>query len=167
MNFNLAEYGGGLSALVAGARPTPEMRTSIGHHLFAGAAHPAGALSGLWLYLDCFEESHVMAQEDSSPEGSLWHAIAHRREPDYGNSNYWYRHAGKHPVYPSILEEARRLATLMPEGGFRLGAAWDPALLVELCEAAATDRKREPFALALQRAEWQILFDYCARKRSV
>ena len=163
----LGEANGGLSSLVASSRPAATLKGSISSKLFAHSAHPAGALSGLWLFFDCFEESHVVAQEDKSLEGSLWHAIAHRREPDYSNSSYWYRQAGTHPVYPAILSAAQRLSEAMPGAGFRWsgGSKWDPHVFVEYCEEAErSGGEREQFALRLQRAEWEILFDYCARK---
>src|SRR5262249_17485377 len=42
-------------------------------------------LAGLWLYHDFLDESHAISQDLSSAEGSYWHAIMHRREPDYWN----------------------------------------------------------------------------------
>jgi hypothetical protein len=46
--------------------------------------------------------------------------------------------------------------------------AWDPFRFIDFCERArqmpgSTD---EQLAKAVQLAEWQLLFDYCARKRS-
>jgi len=179
MELNAASYGlevqaildgarGRLSSLVTRSEPaTAERKNSISLALFAHSAHPAGALSGLWLYADFFDQGHSVAQDDKSREGSLWHAIAHRREPDYWNSSYWYRQAGNHPIYPAILEAARRLSDSMPGAGFRGAGSskWEPHVFVEYCEEAARSRgEREQFALRLQRAEWEILFDYCARK---
>jgi hypothetical protein len=45
---------------------------------------------------------------------------------------------------------------------------WDPFAFIELCERV---RRRpgsveEQRALEVQRAEWQLLFDYCAAKKS-
>jgi hypothetical protein len=175
MQLNTGSYGAGVRAilesvsdpmnlLVASAAPSAELRKSILADLFKESAHPLGALSGLWLYFDCFEESHKVAQEDDSPEGSLWHAIAHRREPDYSNAGYWFRQVGAHPVYPAILEAAR----LVPGKELRLGSTWDPLAFVEFCqEAERAGGALAAHALALQRAEWQAVFDYCARKRLV
>jgi hypothetical protein len=166
MSFERSVYGAeveriltdrqGLTSLIASAAAPAGLK--LGVELFAESAHPHGALAGLWLYLDCFEPAHTVAQEDSSREGSLWHGIAHRREPDYGNSGYWYDRAGAHPSYPAILNEAGRL-------GFETGSTWKPKEFVRFCEAV--DAKRVELALAVQRAEWEILFDYCARKRTV
>ena len=52
--------------------------------------------------------------------------------------------------------------------GYRVAGPWDPGRFVEICERA----RREPasplarMALETQRAEWQLLFDYCARVES-
>lgn len=169
MKFNAAAYGReveqiltcgapSLAALVASATPSAELKRAFSASLFADSAHPNGALAGLWLYFDCFDESHRVSQEDSSLEGSFWHGIAHRREPDYGNAGYWFRRVGSHPIFPLIVARA----------GTGLGAKWDPLKFVDFCEEAAVKGgEPEAWALTVQRAEWEILFDYCARKRSV
>lgn len=167
-----AEAGDRTSGLVASATPSPNLNDAISLDLFAGSAHPAGALSGLWLYFDCFEKAHTVAQEDKSREGSFWHAIAHRREPDYFNSSYWFQQVGNHPVYPAILEAAKQLSQAMPDARFLKGneSKWIPDAFVGYCEEAArAGGVREQFAVRMQRAEWEILFDYCASagKRSV
>ena len=147
-----------LQGLVAAARPTTELQRSISASLFTGAAHPKGALAGFWLYFDCFDESHRVSQEDESADGSFWHGIAHRREPDYSNAGYWFRRVGTHPVYPQILKQV----------GTGLGPKWDPLKFNDYCEGSqASGGERLDWALRVQRVEWEILFDYCARKRPV
>lgn len=128
--------------------------------LFEGAPAPEAALSGLWLYFDCFDESHALSQEISTPDGSFWHAIAHRREPDPGNAGYWFRRVGSHPVFPDLLAEASRISPHdFP------GSNWDPIKFIELCERArhSPGSELERVALEVQLVEWQLLFDYCAR----
>src|SRR5438105_123592 len=71
------------------SRLTPEI-------LFGTQAvtHPELAqacISGLWLRHNFLDESHHISQDLHSLEGSYWHAIMHRREPDYWNSKYWFR----------------------------------------------------------------------------
>jgi hypothetical protein len=169
MKFNGESYGpevgkiltsaSTMNCLVAAASPSFQLPSG----LFAQSAHPQAALSGLWLYLDCFDESHKVAQEDESREGSLWHAISHRREPDYGNASYWFRQVGNHPVYPAVVEAVRQV----PGGRLPLTDKWDPHAFVALCEEAEHEGGAiETYALAVQRVEWEIVFDYCARKRS-
>jgi hypothetical protein len=50
---------------------------------------PPACQAGLWLAFDFLHESHEVSQELKTPEGSFWHAIMHRREPDAWNSKYW------------------------------------------------------------------------------
>ena len=45
-------------------------------------------LSALWLWHDFLDESHAISQEIETTDGSFWHAIMHRREPDYGNRSH-------------------------------------------------------------------------------
>lgn len=121
--------------------------------LFADSRAPEAALAGLYLYFSCWEEAHSIAQDIATPEGSYWHAIVHRQEPDDGNSAYWFRQVGEHPIYPQLAAAA--------------GAAqWDPLAFIDLCakarRAPGSDAERQ--ALELQRTEWQMLFDFCATK---
>jgi hypothetical protein len=99
--------------------------------------------AGLWLYHDFLDESHKISQDVETPTGSFWHAVMHRREPDPGNSKYWWRRVGKHPV----------LTTL--EYG-------DPFAFVDRCEKArGIDTPEETECQRLQLAEWHALFEYC------
>lgn len=59
--------------------------------LFPAARFPQAALAGLLLRAGCWKASHEVAQEIESPEGSYWHGIAHRIEPDSFNAGYWFR----------------------------------------------------------------------------
>jgi hypothetical protein len=127
---------------------------------------PEAALAGLWLYFSCMDEAHEVAQGVKSAEGSFWHAILHRQEPDAWNAKYWFRQVGKHPVFPLLREKAAAIAT-------RTGAAivvpdpWDPNWFVDLCDGVRAHSDDPLYALAqqMQTAEWQCLFDYCARSK--
>jgi hypothetical protein len=120
---------------------------------FPGARAPEAALSGLYVYFSCFEEAHGMAQDLATPEGSYWHAIVHRQEPDAGNAAYWFRQVGKHPIFPALVRAT---------GGT---GSWDPFAFIDMCEEARRQpgSELETRARTIQRVEWQILFDYCAR----
>lgn len=76
--------------------------------LFPGARAPEAALSGLYVYFSCFEEAHQIAQDIATAEGSYWHAIVHRQEPDAGNAAYWFRQVGAHPIFPALARAAGR-----------------------------------------------------------
>jgi hypothetical protein len=138
------------------------LREAAVSRLFPAARAPEAALSGLWLYFSCLDESHSLSQEIGTPEGSFWHGIMHRQEPDPGNSAYWFRRVGNHPVYVPLAEAAAGM-------GYPGGAKWDALAFIDYCE----ESRRKPgspaehLALQIQRAEWQLLFDFCARPRAV
>ena len=121
--------------------------------LFPQSRAPEAALSGLYVYFSCFEEAHTIAQDISTMEGSYWHAIVHRQEPDAGNAAYWFRQVGAHPIFAALAEAAGR------------PAPWNPFAFIDMCEQARRQpgSELEASARAIQRVEWQMLFDYCAR----
>lgn len=134
------------------------------HDLFPRASDHAAASAALWLYFSCFEEAHNLVSESETRECELWHAILHRQEPDSGNSAYWFRKAGTHPTFSNIADAAARVLERIPGAEFRVGK-WDPFAFIAFCERARSQpgSAQEQAALEIQRAEWQILFDYCAR----
>jgi hypothetical protein len=123
------------------------------------ASHlPPKVLAGLYLYFSCWDEAHTVAQELETPEGSYWHAIVHRQEPDGGNSGYWFRQVGAHPIFPALRIRAAGI-------GVEFGNLWDPLKFINYCEEArkSPGSPEERRALEVQRAEWQLLFDWCAK----
>jgi len=136
--------------------------------LFPRAPAPAAALAGLWVYFSSFDEAHEAAQNIATAEGSLWHAILHRQEPDAGNSAYWFRQAGSHPLFRSLADAAAGISARYPEAELEVRDRWDPLAFIDLCERARSQpgSRIEQAALEIQRAEWQLLFDYCARPRT-
>jgi hypothetical protein len=148
--------------LAEGTCSSPEARAALRNHtgksLFPASRAADAALAGLYLYFSCRDEAHELAQSVETAEGSFWHAIVHRQEPDASNSSYWFRRVGKHPIFPALRAQA---------AAFRVdfGPAWDPFAFIAFCEKArgtpgSADERR---ALEVQRIEWQLLFDYCAR----
>ena len=125
--------------------------------LFPQSRAPEAALSGLFLYFSCREEAHAIVQDLTSAEGSYWHAIVHRQEPDASNSSYWFRQVGTHATFPELRAQAAEI-------GVDFGPHWDPFAFIELCERARQEpgSTLEANALAVQRAEWQLLFHFCA-----
>ena len=134
-----------------------ELRRWKAEELFPAARSSRGALSGLYLYFSCLDEAHTIAQDLPSAEGSFWHAILHRQEPDAGNAAYWFRQVGRHPVFSALRVEAER-------NRFYTGPEWDPFAFIEFCESARRrpGSEEERIAMRVQLKEWQLLFDYCA-----
>src|SRR5688572_10743517 len=120
-------------------------------------------LSALWLYHDFLDESHNISQEIETVEGSYWHGIMHRREPDYGNAKYWFRRVPGHSIFDPLAEAARELAGQAKLDGpaefLKSQATWDAYRFVDLCEAIARGQSScEMLAREVARAEWQLLF---------
>jgi hypothetical protein len=116
----------------------------------------AACRAGLWLAFNFHDESHTISQELHTVEGSYWHAILHRREPDASNSAYWFRRVGDHPVFATLAGEARALGLSLKAG------RWDPYEFIDLCEKHRdTGTEREMLLRRVQRWEWDLLFDWC------
>jgi hypothetical protein len=185
MTFDSSHYGGPVSSLLAldgdGHRLMPlaggdcssteaqqQLKTQAAAILFPNSPAPQAALAGLWLYFSCRDEAHKIAQDLSSAEGSFWHGILHRQEPDPANAAYWFRQAGLHPVFPALRDAAlkiqRRYASAKE---LSLQKTWDPFAFIAYCEDARRSPgcAEEAYAIEVQLAEWQLLFDHCARPR--
>ncbi len=125
-------------------------------------------LAGLWLWHDWLEESHRLAQAVTTPTGSFWHAIMHRREGDFGNSRYWYARCAGHPVMQAMIQHAAPILHPMPADNILLrliGREWNPSAFVDLVETVH-DQPNDPrhaAAVSLQQVEWRLLFDFCTR----
>jgi hypothetical protein len=105
--------------------------------------------AGLTLIHDDLNGSHELSQSIEGMGnpllGDYWHAIMHRREPDYFNAKYWFRRLGRHPLFPAIAEEANSLLSdpAIPQGAVwkkrLLARGWDAAAFVDLCEVCSAD----------------------------
>jgi hypothetical protein len=123
--------------------------------------------AGLWLYHDFLDESHAISQELHTAEGSYWHALMHRREPDFSNSKYWFRRVGMHPVFEPLHQAAAELAAGAPARAAFLAtqASWDAFAFVDLCEASYDENAPcHELCRQVQRVEWEFLFDFCYRR---
>jgi len=134
------------------------IREAGARQLFAKSRAPEAAVAGLYLYFDCWTEAHNTAQDIATPEGSYWHAIVHRQEADAWNSGYWFRQVGIHAIFPALRDAATEI-------GLEVGPRWQPEKFIEICEQARQrpGSELEHQAREVQRAEWQLLFDYCAQ----
>jgi hypothetical protein len=108
--------------------------------------------AGLFLHFNFLDESHRISQDLHTAEGSYWHAILHRREPDAANSKYWWKRVGAHPVLLQLRESS-------PEVGYRFTA---PEAFVDFCENVRnTGSADEEVARRVQQLEWDLLFAWC------
>jgi hypothetical protein len=132
--------------------------------LFPNQEEPEAPMAALFLYLSCFEEAHQLLEICETQEGKLWHAILHRLEPDSGNAAHWFRKVGPHPIDSPLARAAVKILDRIPEAEFRTGH-WDPFAFIEFCDRARLQPGSTQIraAMEIQRAEWQLLFDYCAR----
>ena len=136
------------------------LRATPASELFPRSRAPEAAMAGLFVYFSCTDDAHTLAQDIPSAEGSYWHAIVHRQEPDPGNSAYWFHKVGLHPIFPELRERAAAV-------GIDFGPRWDPFAFIDLCEQARLKPSSglDMNARRAQLAEWQLLFDYCASDR--
>jgi hypothetical protein len=118
---------------------------------------PESARAGLYLRAGFWDAAHEVAQAIEDADGSYWHAIAHRQEPDAGNASYWFRRVGKHAIFPEL---ASRAVEIEPA----LGGSWDPFRFVEYCGHASGETERR--AIDIQQIEWELLFEHCMRAQS-
>ncbi|MEE2705467.1 MAG: hypothetical protein VX988_00340 [Planctomycetota bacterium] len=173
--FNLADYSGGLAALMTDSSHAPLDAGAPNHDAADGLAAldldaafaPAtisdrrmaqACHSGLWLLHNFLDESHVISQDIDTITGSFWHGIMHRREGDFSNAKYWFRRVGGHPVYESLAAAAHAFAS----ESFPNESEWDPFDFVDRCEAAVRGRSADADTLGqVARLEWNLLFDFC------
>jgi hypothetical protein len=124
--------------------------TSDTRRLIETSDLPPLVRTGLYLRFGFWQEAHETAQDINTTEGSYWHAIVHRQEPDPGNAAYWFRRVGNHPIFPELRRRAAEL-------GYNPGPRWDPIAFIQFCESNPTA------ARPIEQAEWELLFDHCAR----
>ncbi|RYD81566.1 MAG: hypothetical protein EOP84_10800 [Verrucomicrobiaceae bacterium] len=115
---------------------------------------------GLLYAVNALDPAHRIFQDEPSDLGSYWHGMMHRREADFDNARYWFRRAGRLPVFEKIHRAAAEHSALVARQ-----TTWDPYLFTGECEQARFGaQEKTPELAAVQRAEWEVLFDYCWRE---
>ncbi|MBI2687480.1 MAG: hypothetical protein HYX27_14300 [Acidobacteria bacterium] len=156
----LAEEGGRRMPLVSPRTADQALAVKLrrpARELFPNAAKPDAAHAGLWLYFGFFDESHSISQDIETPDGSYWHGILHRMEPDAGNAGYWFRRTGQHPLFPVLHAAAKEM-------GYDTGSRWDPFAFIRDCDQPAAGQRE--LLEKVQLVEWQLLFHHCAKADS-
>jgi len=147
--------------------PPEQLCKSVGSHPDAIALK-----AGLLQLHDDLDASHRSSQSIEGrgrhQAGDYWHAIMHRREPDYSNSKYWFRHVGEHPIFPQLGQYSAGIATefnhpQVTDWSQRLLQGkndWNPMAFVDLAQTAArTPGPLQSFAQRLQRREMWLLLE--------
>ncbi len=124
--------------------------------------------AALWLWADDLETAHRLCQDVPTLYGAAWHAVMHRREPDFFNSKYWWRRAGgvKWTTLQYSLRDLvnKRLASKKHPllQSFRAACTQndDPCKFVDLVERSqqSDDTDLLSALLDIQRLEWGVLF---------
>ena len=118
---------------------------------------------GLFYALDALPEAHAIFQDAKEDTGSYWQGMLHRREGGFDNARYWFRRAGVLPFFSEMHSGACAKSETMARQ-----SNWDPYLFTGQCEQVrfgADDLAAE--MQALQRIEFDAIFDYCWRKSAL
>ncbi|HEV8378322.1 MAG TPA: hypothetical protein VGP99_05695 [Tepidisphaeraceae bacterium] len=125
-------------------------------------------LAGLWLWHDWLDDSHRISQSLNSATGSFWHAIMHRREGDFSNSQYWYARCQNHPVLQQMANQVGQILHSLPADKTLLrlmSGGWNPNAFVDFVQSVEQDERnpKHAAAISLQQLEWRLLFDHSTR----
>lgn len=134
--------------------------------LLPKAQHPQAALAGILLFGGCWSESHELVQNLSDIEGSYWHAILHRMEPDFFNSQYWFRQVNGHSIFEELHRSAADILAQSGPSQWRLNETWSPLQLNRWIEATETSLPQfRELATSLHTLEARLLLAWCCQSR--
>jgi hypothetical protein len=116
--------------------------------------------AGLWLLHDFMDEGHGIVQDIAGSNAAYWHGIVHRREPDPANARYWFRQVGTHPIFAELACDSLEIvAGRLPLSGIVENGFFRPGPFIDLCTCGLSGDDEQAL-LALQRREWELLFDH-------
>ncbi len=126
------------------------LRFPSGETVHLSRSQASLCLAGFWLLAGDLERSHSFSQELPCRDGSFWHGIMHRREGDFGNSKYWFRKVGNHPVFEMLADLTG-------------GTYEDPFEFVDKCSCAVKKKGSSEYQsyMLAQWVEWQALTVHC------
>jgi hypothetical protein len=144
----------------------------FGDETIKGKVFGDAVKSGLLLWADALDASHTISQGISNKTGSYWHGIMHRREPDYGNSKYWFGRVGSHPIFPTLRKRVLDLLNGHSDSladyaeAIQGQESWDAFQFVDWCQAEARNGNGErlTFLQTVQVEELKLLLDYSYRQ---
>lgn len=116
------------------------------------------------LWNDHHDPSHSIVQNmEQDADGSLVHAILHRREPDYSNAAYWFRRVGSHSCFLRLAELVAPLLTREQMQEFLPGGRWSSTAFCTACERVGRSEARDsnlgPLLLQFQGLETEAALD--------
>jgi hypothetical protein len=154
----------------AGVQPEAALRQAFDQLLLAVKLPADGeelVFALILLWHDHLDASHQIAQRIATSSGAFVHGIMHRREPDYGNAQYWFNRVGRHPVFPEIAERVGAISELksVPDlrGELLPKGKWDPKAMIAACEQTGhpgTGKERKRLLRQVQRAETEALLNW-------
>lgn len=122
------------------------------------AADASMVRAALLYAVDGLDPAHRIFQAEKSDLGSYWHGMMHRREGDFDNARYWFRRAGRLPFFPKLHRRAGEEWSLAARQ-----VDWDPYLFTGECEQARFGAETGDLLAKVQRAEFDVIFDYTWR----
>ncbi len=161
----------GLADLGPGPRTGVESLASLNQRIdsiFAAVSRPRNAeliRSLILLWHDHLDASHNISQGENNSDGSLVHAIMHRREPDYSNAKYWWRSTGDHPCFPAIAKTiAPTIASdTVLAGQILPSGKWDPFAFTDAVQSGIrkpVDDSRHQLLKEIQKAETAAVLEH-------
>ena len=143
---------------------SPELQTDIERLEARKDSAYLAVKAGLLLWNDDLDGCHKIAQDLTDDFGAYLHGVMHRREPDYGNSKYWFQRVGDHPLFPQLHAAALELLGDAPgledyRKTLSSTKKWDPYRMIDWCESAG-DEREVTYLRAMQAIEIQGLTYY-------